>query len=161
MMHRVLNVITPGGFNESKHYFSNKHKLYGYKAETSVVFPGRVVFLTTHVPGSVSDITILANHVEEHKAMLMKTNQELLSEDNGEDANQSQELWGLLADKGYQGAGSMLRCIHPKKKPKNGELTADELVRNGNVSSDRVRFWPRVHALENLTVHIQMERVNL
>ncbi|OWY97058.1 hypothetical protein PHMEG_00032504 [Phytophthora megakarya] len=31
----------------------------------------------------------------------------------------------------------MLRCIHPKKKPRNGELNADVLVRNGNVSSDR------------------------
>ncbi|GMF20518.1 unnamed protein product [Phytophthora lilii] len=70
--------------------------------------------------------------------MLKKTNQELLIEDNGEGAKQYQELWGLLADKEYQGAGSMLRCIYPKKKPKNGELTADELVRNGNVSSDCV-----------------------
>ncbi|GMF23980.1 unnamed protein product [Phytophthora lilii] len=57
-----------GRSNESKHYFSKRHKLNGYKVEASVAFPGRVVFLINHVPGSVSDITILANHVEEHKA---------------------------------------------------------------------------------------------
>ncbi|KAG2776368.1 hypothetical protein PC129_g6393 [Phytophthora cactorum] len=48
----------------------------------------------------------------------------------------------------------MLRCIHPKKKPRNGELTAEELVRNGNVSSDRVRidnFFGRVCTLRKIT----------
>ncbi|GMF26220.1 unnamed protein product [Phytophthora lilii] len=70
------------------HYYP--YALYATDVEASVAFLGRVVFLTNHVPGSVSDFTFLANHVEEHKAMLKKTNQELLIEDNGEGANQYQ-----------------------------------------------------------------------
>ncbi|KAG2939030.1 hypothetical protein PC115_g3357 [Phytophthora cactorum] len=56
----------------------------------------------------------------------------------------------------------MLRCIHPKKKPRNGELTAEELVRNGNVSSDRVRidnFFGRVCTLRKIT-HMNPLRAN-
>ncbi|KAE9154329.1 hypothetical protein PF006_g1640 [Phytophthora fragariae] len=34
-----------GRFSEAKHYFYNKHKLYGYKVEAYVAFPGRVFFL--------------------------------------------------------------------------------------------------------------------
>ncbi|OWY93312.1 LOW QUALITY PROTEIN: hypothetical protein PHMEG_00037345 [Phytophthora megakarya] len=71
-------------------------------------------FLTNHTPGSVSDIRIMANHIDVHKTMLKKSNQELLVKDNGEESNQFQ------------------------KKQRNGELNTDELVRHGNVSSDRV-----------------------
>ncbi|KAG4244760.1 hypothetical protein PC116_g7421 [Phytophthora cactorum] len=61
-----------GKFSEAKHYFSNNHKLYGLKVEDSVAFPGRVVFLTNHTPGSVSDITIMANHSKYHQRLLEK-----------------------------------------------------------------------------------------
>ncbi|KAF4030887.1 hypothetical protein GN244_ATG17301 [Phytophthora infestans] len=43
----------------------------------------------------------------------------------------------------------MMRVAHPKKKPRNGELTSDELARNARVSSDRVlveNFFGRNHA---------------
>ncbi|KAG2829994.1 hypothetical protein PC129_g6679 [Phytophthora cactorum] len=136
-----------GRFSEAKHYFSNKHKLYGLIVEASVAFPGRLVFLTNHTPGSVSDITIMANHLKDHQRLLEKNNQERLIEDNGEGSEQYQEAWAILADKGYQGGASMLRVIHPKKKPRNGELTADELARNARVSSNRVlveNFFGRV-----------------
>ncbi|KAF4135028.1 hypothetical protein GN958_ATG15779 [Phytophthora infestans] len=33
-----------------------------------------------------------------------------------------------------------MRVAHPKKKPRNGELTSDELARNARVSSDRHTF---------------------
>ncbi|KAG3103221.1 hypothetical protein PI125_g13920 [Phytophthora idaei] len=143
-----------GRFSEAKHYFSNKHKLYGLKVEVSVAFPGRVVFLTNHTPGSVSDITTVANHLKDHQRLLEKTNQERLIEDNGEDSEQYQEAWAILADKGYQGGASMLGVAHPKKKPRNGELTADELARNARVSSDRVlieNFFGRVCLLWKIT----------
>ncbi|KAE9049346.1 hypothetical protein PR001_g3399 [Phytophthora rubi] len=80
----------------------------------------------------------MANHVAEHERLLKKTNQELLIDDNGEGSEQYQEAWAILADKGYQGAATMLRVVHPKKKPRNGELTAEEHARNARVSSDRV-----------------------
>ncbi|KAG3177923.1 hypothetical protein PC128_g16653 [Phytophthora cactorum] len=89
----------------------------------------------------------MANHLKDHQRLLEKTNQERLIEDNGEGSEQYQEAWAILADKGYQGGASMLRVVHPKKKPRNGELTADELARNTRVSSDRVlveNFFGRV-----------------
>lgn len=46
--------------------------------------------------------------------------------------------WGILADKGYQGAMELVRVIHTKKKPANGELTRSVAQRNGKVSSDRI-----------------------
>ncbi|KAG2883234.1 hypothetical protein PC115_g21683 [Phytophthora cactorum] len=48
----------------------------------------------------------------------------------------------------------MLRCIHRKKKPRNGEHTAKKPVRNGNISSERVRvenFFDRVCTLWKIT----------
>ncbi|KAE8913678.1 hypothetical protein PF005_g2050 [Phytophthora fragariae] len=88
--------------------------------------------------------------------MLKKSNEELLMDDNGEGCGHYPDSWGLLADKGYQGAASMLRCTHPKNKQRNVELTLDELVRNGNVSSDRVlvenvfgrtcMLWKKTHS---------------
>ncbi|KAG3087490.1 hypothetical protein PI124_g17382 [Phytophthora idaei] len=48
----------------------------------------------------------------------------------------------------------MLRCIHPKKKPRNGEHTAKEPVRNGNNSPDGVlveNFFDRVCTLWKIT----------
>jgi hypothetical protein len=39
-----------GKFMEQKHYFSGKHKLYGYKIECSVSPSGQVVHLSSHYP---------------------------------------------------------------------------------------------------------------
>ncbi|KAG3075072.1 hypothetical protein PC122_g14166 [Phytophthora cactorum] len=88
--------------------------------------------------GAVSDITILSNHVEKHRDLLRKSANESLLDDRGEDATDYRDSCAVLADKGYQGAESMIRAVHPKKKPKNGELTADEVTRTTRVSSDRV-----------------------
>ncbi|KAG3129634.1 hypothetical protein PI126_g20876 [Phytophthora idaei] len=146
MMYRVLEIITPV-LNIA---FVCPPSMATQRANSSTFrhYPNaRVVFLTNHMPGSVSDITIMANHSKYHQRLLEKNNQERLIEDNGEGSEQYQEAWAILADKGYQGGASMLRVVRPKKKPCNGELTADELARNARVSSDRVlveNFFGRV-----------------
>jgi hypothetical protein len=87
-------LLPQGCFAESKHYFSEKHKLYGFKVEVSVAYPRFAIMFS--------------------------------------------QYWAVLVDKGYQGAASLTRAVHPKKKPRNGRLTAVDLRRNERVSSDRV-----------------------
>lgn len=61
-----------GRFTEQKTYFSAKHKLYGFKIEVSVAPPGLAVDMSTHSPGSASDLTILLDRVSVHRRMLRK-----------------------------------------------------------------------------------------
>ncbi|KAJ0405908.1 hypothetical protein ATCC90586_005853 [Pythium insidiosum] len=87
--------------------------------------------------------------------MLEKTDAEMMREDNGEGSENYATSWAVLTDKGYQGAASFVRAIHPKKKPVGGSLTAEELQRNARVSSDRVlveNYFGRVCSLWKPTV---------
>jgi hypothetical protein len=73
-----------GRFAESKHYFSEKHKLYGFKVEVSVAYPGFAIMFSQHEPGSVSDFTIFNARLQHHQLALLKTTAEEILEDNGE-----------------------------------------------------------------------------
>ncbi|ETV77330.1 hypothetical protein H257_08776 [Aphanomyces astaci] len=122
-----------GRFGEQKHYFSGKHKLYGLKIEASVSPDGRLVDMSPHVPGSVADLTLIRNRLDEHQRFLSK------------EASKS-----MINDKGYIGLAASLRAIHPKKKPTGGALDRHDLDRNKEVSSDRViveNFFGRVSML--------------
>ncbi|KAG3066027.1 hypothetical protein PI125_g23928 [Phytophthora idaei] len=131
--------LRPSGyFAEKKTYFSGKHKLYGYKLECSVAYPGVAVDVSSHEPGSKSDLTMMLCHRAVHMERLLKTHQELGQDDNGEGAVQHPLAWGVLVDKGYQGAEAVLRTIQPKRKPRGGELSHQDMTRNRLVSSDRV-----------------------
>jgi hypothetical protein len=45
-------------------------------------------------------------------------------------------------DSGYQGIKSFHKNFkHPKKKPKNGELTSEEKAENRQISEKRARNW--------------------
>ncbi|KAF0725683.1 hypothetical protein Ae201684P_009079 [Aphanomyces euteiches] len=49
---------------DAKHYYSYKHKLYGFKLEGSVAQAGRYVNVCDHSPGSVSDLTIFLKRID-------------------------------------------------------------------------------------------------
>jgi hypothetical protein len=132
------SLCASGRFEEVKRYFSGKHGLYGYKIEVSVAPPGAAVFWTAHAPCSVSDLTMMINHIDDHVRMLRKSDNELLLTDHGEESHRYGESWAVLYDKGYQGAASAVRAIHPKRRPQGGQLTDEEVRRNERVSSDRV-----------------------
>jgi hypothetical protein len=129
-----------GRFIEAKRYFSGKHYLYGLKLEASVALPGVCVSLSGHHPGSVHDNTIFTERKDLHTEMLTKNVSigELAIEDNGEGSQDYSRSWGVLVDMGYQGSGSIIRTIQPKRKPRNDELTNEEIQRNKRVSSDRI-----------------------
>ncbi|EGZ04721.1 hypothetical protein PHYSODRAFT_379444, partial [Phytophthora sojae] len=125
-------------FTEQKHYFSGKHKLYGFKIECAMVPPGLAVHVSKHYPGSVSGIAICMKNLEVHKRLLHKTTAEAGRNDYGEDSMSFGNMWGVRADKGYQGLEMSVRAIIPKRRPRGGPLTYDEESRNRRVSSDRV-----------------------
>lgn len=56
----------------------------------------------------------------------------------GELAEEYENLWTFLADKGYQGDETHVCLLHPTKKPQNGLLSAFDTARNKKLSSDRV-----------------------
>ena len=127
-----------GTFSDAKAYFSAKHGLYGFKFECSVSAAGRAVFITRHYPGSKADVSIFEDHAATHTSMLLKTEAEGQVQDHCEGAVRYPALWAVLVDKGYQGIQNSVRSIQPKKQPRNGSLSADDIERNHRVSSDRV-----------------------
>jgi hypothetical protein len=142
-----------GRFMEQKHYFSGKHKLYGYKTEYSVAMPGVAVNMTKHYPGSVSDLRICEENLSTHKDMLAKTQVDESLEDYGEGAITYPGYWAMLVDKGYQGLQDSIRTIQPTRQPRGGEYTPEQLVRNERVSSDRVlveNYFGRMCSLWNV-----------
>ena len=127
-----------GNLMEGKAYFSGKHKLYGYKTEVSVAPTGYAVDLSEHSKGSISDLTIFRENLEYHRAMLAKHPDEGEIQDHGVLSTKYPANWGVLMDKGYQGASEYVRAIIPKKKPHGKLLPVDDENWNATVSSDRI-----------------------
>lgn len=141
-----------GRFIEQKVYYSAKHKLYGFKIECSVAPPGVAVDVSVHFPGSTSDLTILLDRAQMHRQMLRKHGGDAV--ELGSEPTPFSNMWAMLVDKGYQGAGRVLRTIQPKKQARGGTLDRDDLARNKMISSDRVlveNFFGRMCNLWNAT----------
>ncbi|KAE8886122.1 hypothetical protein PF002_g2874 [Phytophthora fragariae] len=123
-----------GRFTEQKVYFSAKHKIYGFKIECSVAPPGLAVDVSDHSPGSCSDVTMMLDRLTVHRQMLRKD--DTSGPEMGGEPPQFPDMWAVLVDKGYQGAGRVLRTIQPKKKPRGETLDRDDLARSRAVSSE-------------------------
>lgn len=131
----------PGGtFLDAKRYFSGKHSQYGFKIEAAVNSEGKCVYLSSHYAGSESDLSICRDNIEKHKKFLKKPIQPggQYERDYEEGSGLFPAMWAMLVDKGYQGIQEDLRSIQPKKIPRNGSLSSDDITRNNRVSSDRV-----------------------
>ena len=128
-----------GNHQESQKYFSNKHKLYGYKTEVSVLPNGLAIGSSIHHPGSVSDIAILRHNLLWHKDALKKTEAEMNTVlDIGTLREEFEGQWGVIMDKGYQGSCEFIRAVLRKKTPKGGFLTAEEERQNRRKAGDRI-----------------------
>lgn len=127
-----------GSMQEGKIFFSGKHKLYGLKVEVSVLPNGLAAFCSPHYPGSKSDISIMHDMENEHQSASKKMVAEVGEEDLGIGVDKFPGSWGILCDKGYQGANEFLRAVTPHKKPVHGGLSIAEVHHNDLLSSDRV-----------------------
>lgn len=56
-----------------------------------------------------------------HEKLLRKKENEMGITDVLQMADKYCDMWALLVDKGYQGITQIMRRIHPRKKPANGE----------------------------------------
>lgn len=74
---------------------------------------------------------------EEHESLLKKNNNEAYKKGVGELVDEFPDLWGIIYDKGYQGAHQHLRVITPHKKQPNRAQTMGEVGYNMKVSHDR------------------------
>ena len=127
-----------GSVEEGKKYVSGKHKQYGYKVEVSVLPNGLALCCSEHELGSVSDLTLFQRMQYLHTKQLKKKQGDMDYDDDGPLSNKFERSWGVLVDKGYQGASDLYRVTHPKKKPVHGVLTPSEVKLNRMISSDRI-----------------------
>ncbi|ETL97053.1 hypothetical protein L917_05591 [Phytophthora nicotianae] len=79
---------------------------------------------------------MMLDRLSMHRQMLRK--EDGSSPEIGAEPTQFPNMWAILVDKGYQGAGQVLRTIQPKKQPCGGTLDRDDIARNRAVSADRV-----------------------
>ena len=108
---------------EGKVYYSEKHKLYGYKVEVSIRPNEISSAFTEHYPGSVSDIEIMHKRLHLHKCRLEKRDEDDGITDDFQMYDKYGNYWDVLMDKGYQGATEVLDAVVPKKKPSRGILS--------------------------------------
>ena len=145
-----------GNMSEGKVYFSVKHKLYGYKVEVSVLPSGLAIGCTKHYPGSISDLEIFRNNSGFHEEASKKVVVDQSYDDNGLHEIHRMDYWGILADKGYQGASEDFRVIHPIKNPPRGVLSTEDQEFNRKVSSDRIiveNYFGRMTSLFTVLSH--------
>ena len=135
---------------EGKNYFSSKHKLCGYKFEVAVRPNGFASAFSSHYPGSKSDLTIMHERLDLRKCRLEKREEEDEIEDEFHLSDKYSNQWGVLMDKGYQGAADVLRAVIPKKRPVRGPLSREDEEYNKKLSSDRIlveNFFRRLGSL--------------
>ncbi|OWZ00365.1 hypothetical protein PHMEG_00028460 [Phytophthora megakarya] len=101
-----------GNMAEAMPYYSAKPKLYGLKAEVSVNPRGFAIYCTKYERGNTTDITNFRNNMEFHSSRRLKVEADRSLPDYGNLLAEFPEEWVVLIDKGYQGLGDHLRCIH-------------------------------------------------
>ena len=127
-----------GNLQEAKAHYSGKHKLYGYQVEVSVLPNGLALCCSRHYPAATSDIDIFQRMRNYHLHNLKKSTVGSEISDTDPLSAEHPEMWGVLVDKGYQGAQEFIRAVHPIKKPPNSTLTLSEEQFNRRVASDRI-----------------------
>ena len=98
-----------GSHLEAKGWFSNKHKLYCGKVETSVYPNGEACNWTKSYPGAVPDITIMRDNIKFLRKSTRKSPSCLAIVDHGENASEHPRSHAIILDKGYVGIGDLVR----------------------------------------------------
>ncbi|ETV79558.1 hypothetical protein H257_06822 [Aphanomyces astaci] len=114
--------LPTGRFGEQKHYFSGKHKLYGFKIEASVSPECLLVDMSPHEAWSVSDLNMFPSRLDQHTQVLAKNDYDDTINDNGDLYREYPTSWAVLGYTGYIGLAALARAIHPEKKPIGGAL---------------------------------------
>jgi len=100
-----------------KRYYSGKKKRHTLKTQVLVLPDGRLAGFSDTVPGSQHDKSLF---------------------DASGVTNQLDEDEAIMGDSGYQGIQHAHQAVLPDKKPKGGELTADQKARNHQIAQARI-----------------------
>ena len=98
-----------GSHLEAKGWFSNKHKLYCGKVETSVYPNGEACNWTKFYPGAVPDITIMRDNFQFDRKSTHKSPSSQTIVDFGENAFKNPRSHAIIYDKGYVGIEDLVR----------------------------------------------------
>lgn len=125
----------PGDNNEQKKYFSGKKKQHTFKNQVvSMPEAKEIVDVIVGVKGPTSDISLFRNQQQKFAA--------------------KQSFQG---DKAYIGG---MNIFTPHKKPRNGELTAEQKAENKVVSSNRVFVEHIIRVIKIFRVASERFRLN-
>jgi hypothetical protein len=133
-------VNKPQGEAEQRPYYSGKRKAHTVKTQVAVDARGRIEAVSSSVPGSTHDLTLLTGSGV------------LEGLGSGE---------GAMMDKGYAGAGKRypgVPLVLPDKKPRGGELSDEQKGRNSVVARHRVVVEHAIAQLNRFTVLRQVFR---
>ena len=121
---------------ESKKYFSNKHKMYGYKTKVSVLPNGIAFACSDHDPGLESDLALFPSMAHLHRRATRKNEHGNRTPDHDPLRTLYPMNWAVLTGKGY--------------KPPHSRLSLDDERGNAELSSDRMiveNFFGRQYSL--------------
>lgn len=116
-----------GSVAEEKGYFPEKHKLYTYKAEMSVLSLKLAFGCTEHYPGSLADLEIFRQNSPFHNESSKMYVQALHHDDTVLFVHHESKFWAVFAHKSYQGASELLRVVQPIPVPIHEKLAASQL----------------------------------
>lgn len=129
------SIWTPTGtYDEKKQFYSGKHKLYGLKSQCIHDRKGRVVNVVSGERGSMHDLTICRENIDNLKNILNKEDEE----DNN--------LF-VIADLAYKGLQDSVDVLLPHKKKPNKQLTRTQAKYNKELGAERViceRYYGRL-----------------
>lgn len=95
-------------FTEAKLYSSEKHKMYGYRSEASVLPNGICICSSEHVSGSVANIMAFRKNMLWNQMATAIIGDEMLRQDLGELEESHPENWAIVSGKGYQGLAEQM-----------------------------------------------------
>jgi len=121
----------PQGRDEQPQYYSGKKKRHTIKTQIVVLPDGTIADFSATVQGSQHD-----------KALY----------DTSGVADRLDEDEAMMGDSGYQGIQHQHRAVLPDKKPRGGELTDDQKIRNHQISQARI-------VVENTIAQVKSFRV--
>lgn len=124
--------------DETKEWYSQKHKLFGYKVKVSVPPNGHAVNCLSHGREKTSDTTTVRGNQEFHDNALLER-----SEDSSKvivDVLSAEYLYhfAVHVDKDYQRLTSNVRAVYPFCQPAHGTLSLTAGHEHDKISHDPI-----------------------
>lgn len=155
------------GFDGAKVFFSGKHKQYGLKKESAHNKRGEIIFNWEYDRGSSNDLTIFRKHGASPAVTCVifvlqlifayiaaSAYRNFLSKRSDGVVVPEGVSRSIMMDKGYLGAGAIIKAIIPHRKPRGADLTRLQVAQNERIAADRIlveNFYGRLKKKFSIT----------